>query len=149
MAAKGSRRSSTDPAQPPRGAADQGAAWKLFFSPRILTEDLSEIGHAAYETAKKAIQKKLPVAPDQYGDGLGPPLAGLWKLKASHVRVAYHIEISAHEVWVLMIGDRDVIWDRHEDEILARLAGERDRAQKRSTATRSAARGPAGEQGPQ
>jgi hypothetical protein len=60
----------------------------------------------------------LPVAPDQYGDGLGPPLTGLWTLKSSHVRVAYHIEVSAHEVWILMIADRDVIWDRHEAEIL-------------------------------
>jgi mRNA-degrading endonuclease RelE of RelBE toxin-antitoxin system len=129
------KRSRREPTASPH---DSAAPWKLFFSPRILTEDLDEIGHAAYETAKKAIQKKLPVGPDQYGDGLGPPLVGLWKLKSSHVRVAYHIEEAAHEVWVLMIADRDVIWDRHEDEILARLTGERGRAQKRSAAKKSA-----------
>jgi mRNA-degrading endonuclease RelE of RelBE toxin-antitoxin system len=138
MPRKSSRGSAKAPDQRSRDAADEGAAWRLFFSPRILTEDLTEIGHAAYETARKAIQKKSPVAPDQYGDGLGPPLTGLWKLKSSHVRIAYHIEMSAREVWVLMIADRDVIWDRHEAEILARLDGERDRAKKRKAAKRSA-----------
>jgi mRNA-degrading endonuclease RelE of RelBE toxin-antitoxin system len=134
MPRKGSRGSGKAPDRPLRDAADEGDAWRLFFSPRILTEDLNDIGHAAYATARKAIQKKLPVAPDQNEDGLGPPLTGLWKLKSSHVRVAYHIEMSAREVWVLMIADRDVIWDRYEAEILARLDGERDRAKKRKAA---------------
>ncbi|HEX8453841.1 MAG TPA: hypothetical protein VF647_17190 [Longimicrobium sp.] len=97
--------------------------WKLRFSARILTDDLGELGHAAYENARKAIQKKLPIDPHQYGDGLRPPLGGIHKLKSSHVRVAYHIEEAEHEVWILMIADRNVIWDRHEDEILGRLGG--------------------------
>jgi mRNA-degrading endonuclease RelE of RelBE toxin-antitoxin system len=86
-----------------------------------LDEDLEDIGHAAFEIARKAIMKKLPVDPHQYGDGLRPPLGGIYKLKSSHVRVAYHIEEAAHEVWVLMIADRNAIWDRHENEILGRL----------------------------
>jgi mRNA interferase RelE/StbE len=129
---------------PPRPSAAQDAPYTLFYSPRILTDDLGEIGHAAYENAKKAIQKKLPVAPDQYGDGLGPPLEGIWKLKSSNVRVAYHIEESAREVWVLMIGDRDVIWDRHQDEILGRFGYEGARAAKRSAAKKAAASLPLG-----
>ncbi len=99
------------------------APWRLRFSARILDEDLEDIGHAAFEIARKAITKKLPVDPHQYGDGLRPPLGGIYKLKSAHVRVAYHIETAAHEVWVLMIADRNTIWDRHEDEILARLNG--------------------------
>lgn len=106
-------------------ASSSSAPWRLRFSPRILDEDLRDIGHAAYENAKKAIKKKLPVDPHQYGEGLRPPLGGIHKLKSSHVRVAYHIEAAEHEVWVLMIADRDVIWDRHEEEILGRLDGMR------------------------
>jgi hypothetical protein len=68
-----------------------------------------------------AVDKKLKKDPHQYGDGLGPPLAGLMKLSASHVRVAYHIEEAAHEVWILMLGDRQVIWKRREGDILERL----------------------------
>lgn len=46
---------------------------------------------------------------------------GLFKLKASHLRIAYHIEKSAHEVWILMIGDRREIWAEDQPEILIRF----------------------------
>lgn len=107
--------------------------WKLRFSEQILEQDLREIGHAAFENARKAIQKKLPVDPHQYGEGLRPPLGGIYKLKSSHVRIAYHIQAAKHEVWVLMIGDRDVIWDRHEAEVLGRLHGMRAQQSRRQT----------------
>lgn len=95
--------------------------WKLRYSERIIDEDLDDIGRAAYDVAMAAIDKKLKVDPHQYGDGLGPPLAGLMKLEASHVRVAYHIEDETHEVWVLMLGDRQDIWKKREGDILQRL----------------------------
>jgi mRNA-degrading endonuclease RelE of RelBE toxin-antitoxin system len=128
-------------ASAPTPSAAAPGPWRLRYSPQILADDLREIGHDAYDTAKKAIKKKLPVDPHQYGDRLGPPLVGLWKLKASHIRVAYHIQESVREVWVLLIGDRDVIWDRHEDEILGRLDVMREQAAARATgsATQTAA----------
>ncbi len=101
----------------------QPAPWRLKFSQRIVDDDLREIGSDAYETAKRAIDKKLRVSPRQYGEGLRPPLTGLYKLKASHIRIVYHVEDSDHEVWVLMIADRRTIWDRHEKEMLSRLEG--------------------------
>lgn len=113
------------------GSSSSGGPWRLKFAARILAEDLDGIGHAAYENAKKAIRKKLPVDPHQFGDGLHPPLDGIYKLKSSHIRVAYHIEESAHEVWVLMIADRKLIWDHHEDEILGRLAIMREERRQR------------------
>jgi mRNA-degrading endonuclease RelE of RelBE toxin-antitoxin system len=106
------------------------------YAKRILTEDLREIGHAALGNARKAIEKKLPVDPHQYGDGLRPPLDGIYKLKSSHVRVAYHIEEADHEVWVLMIGDRGAIWDRHEGDILGRLVVMREEKRQREAAKR-------------
>lgn len=120
-ARKGRREAGSQPPERARGTAPSSQPWKIRFASRILAEDIRSIGHAAFETAKQAIQKKLPVDPHQYGDGLRPPLDGIYKLKSSHVRVAYHIEESEHEVWVLMIADRSEIWDRHEDEILGRL----------------------------
>jgi mRNA-degrading endonuclease RelE of RelBE toxin-antitoxin system len=115
------------------GSSASGGPWRLRFSVRILHEDLGNVGHAAYETAKKAIRKKLPVDPHQYGEGVRPPLDGIYKLKSSDIRVAYHIEEAAREVWVLMMADRRVIWDRHEGEILGRLAVLREERQQRDT----------------
>jgi len=89
------------PAKAPSASGDR--RWRVRIAQRVLTDDIPQIGHDAYERAKKAITKKLPVAPEQYG--------GLFKLKSSHARVVYHIEVRAHEVWVLLIGDRSTIWD--------------------------------------
>jgi mRNA-degrading endonuclease RelE of RelBE toxin-antitoxin system len=127
---------------PSGGRAPKGATtptpWRLRFSARIIDEDLDDIGRAAFDVAMAAIDKKLRVDPHQYGDGLGPPLAGLMKLKASHVRIAYHVVDDAHEVWVLMLGDRQDIWKRREGDILERLATVKtrivDEARRRSAA---------------
>ena len=90
-----------------------------------MSDDLPPLGHSAYLLARKAITKKLTRAPEQYGERLHAPLHGLYKLKVAHVRIAYHIEHAAHEVWVLLIGDRRTIWDSHEGAILTRLEEER------------------------
>ena len=118
---KGGRKTGAQPPGQPQTSASSPDPWKIRYARRILAEDIRSIGHAAFDTAKKAIQKKLPLDPYQYGEGLRPPLDGIYKLKSSNVRVAYHIEEGDHEVWVLMIADRSEIWDRHEADILGRL----------------------------
>jgi mRNA-degrading endonuclease RelE of RelBE toxin-antitoxin system len=102
---------------------DSGAAtpWRIRFAEAILTEDLAGIGHAALVVARNVIDKKLKVAPEQYGARLHKPLHGLWKLKTSHVRIVYHVEVAAHEVWILMIGARRDIWNEDQETILTRL----------------------------
>ena len=75
--------------------------------------------------ARKAITKKLAAHPEQYGTRLHSPLHGLFKLKSSHMRVAYHIEKDLREVWVLVIGDRRTIWKDRQGEILDRLKREK------------------------
>ncbi|MBA2669811.1 MAG: hypothetical protein H0U67_05510 [Gemmatimonadetes bacterium] len=117
---------------PPASSALGEAPWRLRFAKRILQEDLREIGHAAYETAKKAIDQKLRTHPEQYGEPLRAPLQSLFKLKSSHVRIAYHVERSAHEVWILMIGDRSVIWRHHEKDVLRRLNEMRQERSRRT-----------------
>lgn len=134
---RGSRRKAG--ATPPEAASaspQSRGPWTIRYAKRILTEHLREIGHAALGIARKAIEKRLPADPHQYGDGLRPPLDGIYKLKSSHVRVAYHIEEADREVWVLMIGDRSAIWDRHEDAILGRLGIMREEKRQRGTPKR-------------
>mgnify|MGYP001205201009 CR=1 FL=1 len=109
-------------------SASSDVRWRVRLAKRVLTDDIPQVGHDAYERAKKAILKKLPVAPEQYGEPLPSPLHGLYKLKSSDARVVYHVEVESHEVWVLLIGDRATIWDDREADILERLAGERQEA---------------------
>ncbi|HYN82511.1 MAG TPA: hypothetical protein VES88_13495 [Gemmatimonadaceae bacterium] len=82
------------------------------------------MGHAAFDVAKRAIEKKLKVSPKEYGESLRHPLHGLFKLKSSHVRIAYHVQDTPAEVWILMIGDRKSIWEDEQAEILERLEAE-------------------------
>lgn len=105
---------------------EPAAPWRIRFSPRLLSEDYDVVGHAAFEMAHAAIDKKLKVNPHGYGAPLHAPLHGLYKLKAGHVRIVYHIEDARHEVWILMIGSRRDIWDESQSEITHRLDVERD-----------------------
>jgi mRNA-degrading endonuclease RelE of RelBE toxin-antitoxin system len=102
-------------------APPREGSWHVRFAQRILSEDLKKIGHAALEVARATIDKKLKLDPEKYGQRLHSPLHGLYKLKASHIRIAYHVEKATREVWVLMIGNRREIWDEDEAEILDRL----------------------------
>jgi mRNA-degrading endonuclease RelE of RelBE toxin-antitoxin system len=120
-ARRGSRSKREDASPPAAAQAAAEAAWRVRFAERILSEDLKKIGHAALEVARGAIDKKLKVDPEMYGQRLHSPLHGLYKLKSSHIRIAYHVEKSRHEVWILMIGNRRDIWEQDQAEILERL----------------------------
>ena len=116
--------------------SDVSPRWTLRYSQRILDEDLTEVGHAALAIAREACEKKLAIAPDQYGDPLRKPLHGLYKLKVSHVRIVYHVETTAHELWVLMIGNRRDIWAENQGEILERVEEEQAKASARAAEPR-------------
>lgn len=98
--------------------------WVIRFEESVERVDLRQVGHAAFDVARKAIEKKLKVNPKEYGDNLHHPLHGLFKLRSSHVRIAYHVQDIPPEVWILMIGDRKSIWEDEQAEILERLEAE-------------------------
>ncbi|CAN5507799.1 hypothetical protein BH09GEM1_BH09GEM1_16180 [soil metagenome] len=136
--------SSSNKMKPPASQADRPpvAPWHLRYATHILTDDIDEVGHAALALARTACEKKLAAAPEQYGAPLHHPLHGLRKLSVSHVRIAYHVEVESHEVWILMIGNRRDIWDEDQGEILDRLAAERRRRADAEAPTRPARRAP-------
>lgn len=102
------------------GGGAAGQRWRLRLSPRILAEDLDDIGDDAYETARETIKKKLGSAPNEYGDPLRHPLLGMRKLKVSHVRIVYKVFDDRHEVRVYMIAARRDIWAQDQKRILSR-----------------------------
>lgn len=116
---RGSQKAPLSPS-PPTG-------WIIRFAESVERVDLRSVGHAAFDLARRAIEKKLKVNPIEYGEKLHHPLHGLFKLKSSHVRIAYHVQDTPPEVWVLMIGDRKSIWEDEQAEILARLEAESGR----------------------
>lgn len=107
-------------------------SWTIRYAERILKDDLDEVGHAAFDVARKAIDKKLKVAPDQYGSNLHDPLHAFRKLKTSHIRIVYRVDVDAADVLILMIGDRRDIWESEQGEILERYEEELGRAISRA-----------------
>jgi len=62
-----------------------------------------------------------------------------------NISVAYRIDVATREVWVLLIGDRQTIWDVREGEILDRFVeqlGTRPFRRKRIEAEEAAATAP-------
>lgn len=125
---RGRARDSGDPLSRDRAKALPSAAadprWQLRYSSEILTDDIHGIGHAALARARAACEKKLAADPVQYGEPLHAPLHGLYKIKVSHLRIVYHVELAAREVWILLIADRKTIWDDWQSEIVQRLKRE-------------------------
>jgi mRNA-degrading endonuclease RelE of RelBE toxin-antitoxin system len=111
----------------PNPKSAKSTTWTVRYAARILTDDLDDVGYAAFQMARKAIDKKLKVAPDQYGENLHDPLHPFRKLKASHIRIVYRVNPDEADVLILMIGDRRDIWDTEQTEILDRYEEERDR----------------------
>ena len=112
----------------------QPRTWTIKYAERILKDDLEVVGHAAFDIARKAIDKKLKVNPEQYGASLHDPLHQFRKLKSSQIRVVYRVNAAKAEVLILMIGNRRDIWDSEQGEILDRHAVEleRDTLKKRA-----------------
>lgn len=98
----------------------QAGPWRVRYVSGVRDTDLKVLSTSSAEAARKAIDKKLKVDPQQYGEFLHRPLQGLYKLKTSAVRIVYHVDPEAHEVWVLAIGERRDIWS-DQAGILKRL----------------------------
>lgn len=96
--------------------------WRIEYARAVLTEDVSQVGHADLQKARKAIEKKLRADPMGYGEQLHSPLQGLFKLKTAKIRVVYQIRERDRSVLVVMIGPRKTIWRDSQQEILQRLA---------------------------
>ena len=101
------------------------APWKIRFAKSVRDTDRHELSTSALDIARKAIDKKLKVDPQQYGEYLHRPLQGFYKLKTSAVRIVYHVDPEAREVWILAMGDRRDIW-KDQDDILRRWDQARD-----------------------
>ena len=77
--------------------------WRVVFHPLVWKEDLVRLDLAAQREIVKAIEKKLPVAPGEYGQPLEGELAGLWR---GDYGAVYRIAKERVEVLVLKVGIR-------------------------------------------
>lgn len=80
--------------------------WEIVFHPDVLKEDLPRIDVSIKKDIFKAIEKKLPINPEAYGEPLRKELFGFWKLKVGPWRVIYRIYKEKVVVYIVKIGPR-------------------------------------------
>ena len=71
-----------------------------------IQDDFMKIGKSAAVMIRRAIDKKLKVDPEGYGEALTRDLRGLWKLKVSKYRVVYAIYEDIVTVFIVAIDHR-------------------------------------------
>jgi mRNA interferase RelE/StbE len=82
--------------------------FELFYLPECW-EDVSNIPRDDLRRIKKAIETRLPHAPDLAGKPLKGTLKGLWRLRTGDYRIIYRIE--PRQVFILRIGNRKDVYE--------------------------------------
>lgn len=93
--------------------------WQIKIHPLVIREDLKSFDPPAQKMILKAIQKKLTLHPEAYGQPLSGAFSGYWRLRVQDYRVIYRIAKDQIMVLVVKIGIRKD--DRIYQEFFARL----------------------------
>lgn len=81
------------------------ATFGIFFT-EIAKQSYAKLDGSVKPSIRKAIQEKLAIAPDSYGDPLSGALSGYWKYRHPSHRIIYKIEKDALIVIVCAVSSR-------------------------------------------
>ncbi len=90
---------------------------KVFYHPKVLSQDIPSLSNAVRLRIKKAIDNKLLTHPQTFGEPLRGSLVPLWKLRVGDYRIVFDVENDC--VYIHAIG--------HRKHIYTRIANNRDR----------------------
>ena len=102
---------------------DAGRRYRVEFADETKKE-FRDLGHVAAAEILDAVEKKLTVDPEGYGDPLRKDLSGYFKLSVGQWRVVYRVDDDLVLVLVLAVGkradgDRENIYDQITGDDLA------------------------------
>jgi len=84
--------------------------------------DLAKIPPRTVEAIVKAAHERLSQAPLLIGDPLRGTAQRLWRLRYSQYRLVYTVRPTTHEVWVLSVQTRDIVYRKTHLQRLLHLA---------------------------
>jgi mRNA interferase RelE/StbE len=82
----------------------------LRYHPDVRDVDIPQLNETLKKRIKKAIEERLSIFPDQYGEPLRKTLKGYWKLRVGDYRVVYKVE--GNEVWIFAIINRKDVYKK-------------------------------------
>ena len=84
--------------------------FEIVYHPDVVHKDLPRLSIDVKQRIRIAIEKKLGIAPHEFGTPLRRSLKGYWKLRVGDWRVIYKLENTTVEV--LRIGHRREVYDQ-------------------------------------
>ena len=84
--------------------------FELRYHPDVRDVDIPQLNETLKKRIKKAIEERLSIFPDQYGEPLRKTLKGYWKLRVGDYRVVYKVE--GNEVWIFAIINRKDVYKK-------------------------------------
>ena len=66
--------------------------YALKYHPSVQSEDLPKLDRKTRDRIKKAIEERLAIAPQDYGEPLRRTLKGYWKLRVGDYRVVFKFQ---------------------------------------------------------
>lgn len=82
--------------------------FQLLYHPEVRA-DIANINEKLKTRIKKAIETRLAVAPQQYGEPLRKTLKGYWKMRVGDYRIVF--KISGNEILILAILHRKTVYE--------------------------------------
>ena len=67
-------------------------AYTISYHHLVKSEDIPKLDNAIKTRIKRAIETRLMVAPEEYGEPLRKTLKGYWKLRVGDYRVVFRVE---------------------------------------------------------
>jgi mRNA interferase RelE/StbE len=83
-------------------------AYALKYHPSVQREDLPRLDRKARARIKRAIEERLMIAPQEYGEPLRRTLKGYWKLRVGDYRVVF--KVHGEEIIILGILHRKEVY---------------------------------------
>jgi len=83
-------------------------SYTIAYHPLVASEDLPKLDKKVLARLKRAIEERLMVAPQEYGEPLRRTLKGYWKLRVGDCRVVFKVRNA--EVMILGILHRKEVY---------------------------------------
>jgi mRNA interferase RelE/StbE len=74
--------------------------FSLRYHPTVKSEDLPKLDNRTKERIKRAIETRLAIAPQDYGEPLRRTLKGYWKMRVGDYRIVFRVQ----EKEILILG---------------------------------------------
>jgi mRNA interferase RelE/StbE len=90
-------------------------AYILVYHPEVKAKDVPTLNRDVAKRIQRAIENRLTVEPQRYGEPLRRTLKGYWKLRVGDYRVVFRIVKT--EVWIFAIMHRRDVYQRIEKRL--------------------------------